>query len=86
MLAGIFASLVEYERALIRERADAAREAARFRGKQTGRPRALTTAQVEQSWSLREAGFGPSEIAKLLGCSRATVYRALDAKETAAAS
>ena len=78
MLAGIFASLAEYERALIRERADAAREAARIRGKQTGRPRALSTAQIEQSWSLREAGFGPSEIAKLLGCSRATVYRALD--------
>jgi len=55
------------------------------RGKQTGRPRALTKAQIEQSWSLREAGFGPSEIAKLLGCSRATVYRALDSKETAVA-
>ncbi|MBP1076722.1 hypothetical protein JOD63_000690 [Microbacterium terrae] len=41
MLAGIFASLAEYERAQIRERADAAREAARARGKQTGRPRVL---------------------------------------------
>lgn len=40
--------------------------------------------QVEQSWSLREAGFGPSEIAKLLGCSRATVYRALDRAATSA--
>ena len=80
MLAGIFAAMAEYERNLIKERADAAREAARIRGRQTGRPRALDKAQVEQSWSLREAGFGPSEIAKLLGCSRATVYRALEAK------
>lgn len=80
MMAGIFASLAEYERSLIRERADAAREAARIRGKQTGRPRALSKAQVEQSWSLREAGFGPSEISTLLGCSRATVYRALQSQ------
>jgi DNA invertase Pin-like site-specific DNA recombinase len=79
MLAGIFASLAEYERALIRERADAAREAARLRGKQTGRPRALSKDQVEQAWTLRAAGFGPTEIAKLVGCSRATVYRALAA-------
>lgn len=80
MLAGIFAAMAEYERNLIKERADAAREAARIRGRQTGRPRALDKAKVEQAWSLREAGFGPSEIAKLLGCSRATVYRALETK------
>ncbi len=78
MLAGIFAAMAEYERALIRERADAAREAARARGRQTGRPRALTTAQVQQAWSLRESGFTPSEIASTLKCSRATVYRAID--------
>jgi DNA invertase Pin-like site-specific DNA recombinase len=78
MLAGIFAAMAEYERNLIKERADAAREAARIRGRQTGRPRALDTAKIEQAWSLRTAGFGPSEIAKLLGCSRATVYRALE--------
>lgn len=78
MLAGIFASLAEYERALIRERADAAREAARARGKQTGRPRALDEARVRQAWSLREAGFSPSEIALTLKVSRATVYRAFD--------
>ncbi|RKT31448.1 DNA invertase Pin-like site-specific DNA recombinase [Microbacterium sp. AG1240] len=79
MLAGIFASLAEYERALIRERAEAAREAARIRGKQTGRPRALDEAKIRQAWSLREAGFSPSEIASTLKCSRATVYRAFEA-------
>lgn len=78
MLAGIFAAMAEYERALIRERADAAREAARLRGKQTGRPRALDKVKVEQAWSLRDAGFTPSQIAVTLKCSRATVYRALD--------
>jgi DNA invertase Pin-like site-specific DNA recombinase len=45
MVAGIFASLAEYERELIHERAAVARQAARARGKQTGRPRALTPDQ-----------------------------------------
>lgn len=83
MLAGIFASLAEYERALIRERADAAREAARARGKQTGRPRALDDARVQQAWSLRTSGFTPSEIAATLKVSRATVYRAFEAAQLA---
>jgi DNA invertase Pin-like site-specific DNA recombinase len=42
MVAGIFASLAEYERSLIKERVAAAREAARIRGRNTGRPPALT--------------------------------------------
>ena len=86
MLAGIFAALAEYERALIKERADAAREAARIRGRQTGRPRALSKVQVEQAWSLRESGFTPSQIAITLKCSRATVYRALNQAESYAAA
>ena len=45
MVAGIFASLAEYERELIHERAAVARQAARARGKQTGRPRALSPDQ-----------------------------------------
>jgi DNA invertase Pin-like site-specific DNA recombinase len=41
MLAGILASLAEYERRLINERAQVAREAARARGKQVSRPKAM---------------------------------------------
>ncbi len=41
MVLGIFASLADYERTLIGERAAAAREAARIRGRQVGRPSAV---------------------------------------------
>ncbi len=75
MVAGIFASLAEYERTLIAERAASAREAARVRGRHTGRPRALTDEQAALARRMRESGEHIAVIAKTLGCSRATVYR-----------
>jgi len=77
MVAGIFATLAEYEHSLINERAEAAREAARARGKQTGRPRALTPDQVRQARRLRDAGESIADIQATLGCARSTLYRAL---------
>jgi DNA invertase Pin-like site-specific DNA recombinase len=77
MVAGIFAALAEYEHSLINERAEAAREAARARGKQTGRPRALTPAQLRQARQLRQAGESIADIVKTLGVARSTLYRAL---------
>jgi len=85
MLAGILASLAQYERALIAERAEAAREAARARGKQTGRPKALTADQVRQAQRLRDAGESMADIRRTLGCARSTLYRALATAEGAAA-
>lgn len=76
--AAIFSAMAEYERDLIKERAAAAREAAAVRGRQIGRPRALTPAQVETARRMRRGGFAISEIAKTLGTSRATVYRAVE--------
>ncbi|MCA1672349.1 MAG: recombinase family protein, partial [Actinobacteria bacterium] len=75
MVAGIFASLAEYERELIHERAAVAREAARARGKQTGRPRALTADQVRLARRMREAGESVSTIGATLKVSRSTLYR-----------
>lgn len=71
----VFAAMAELERELIKERAAAAREAAAARGRQVGRPRALTPGQVETARRMREGGFAISEIAKTLGTSRASVYR-----------
>ncbi|MGY1602379.1 recombinase family protein [Geodermatophilus sp. SYSU D00815] len=76
--AAIFAALAEYERELIKERAAAAREAAQARGRQVGRPRALSPSQAETARRMREGGFDVTTIAKTLGVSRATVYRYAD--------
>jgi DNA invertase Pin-like site-specific DNA recombinase len=79
MVAGIFASLAEYERELLRERAAAARAAAKARGKQVGRKPALTQGQGRTARSMREAGIDITTIAKTLNVSRATVYRYTEA-------
>lgn len=77
MVAGIFGSLAEYERTLINERAAAAREAARLRGRQVGRPKKLDADRLRQARALRDAGESVSSIYTTLGVSRATLYRAL---------
>lgn len=70
MIAGILAALAEYERSLINERASAARDAARARGKQVGRPRVITPEQM------RAAGESMTTICRTLGVKRATLYKA----------
>lgn len=79
MLAGIFGSLAEYERLLTKERAAAAREAAKARGRHTGRPRALTDEQEQSVRQMHTAGGSIPTIAATFKVSRATIYRALDA-------
>jgi len=79
MLAGIFATLAEYERELLHERAAAARQAARLRGRHTGRPPKLTAAQIRQIQTLRNDGESISELVRSYGVSRATIYRAITA-------
>jgi DNA invertase Pin-like site-specific DNA recombinase len=78
MVAGIFASLAEYERTLINERAAAAREASRVRGKHVGRPARLDAEQVALAKRMRASGETISTLVATLGVSRATVYRALE--------
>jgi len=67
MLAGIFAALAAYERELMHERAAAARQAARLRGRHTGRPPRLTPAQARQVRSLRTDGEPGSDLVHLRG-------------------
>jgi DNA invertase Pin-like site-specific DNA recombinase len=77
LLFAIMGALAEFERALIRERTVAGLVAARAAGRCGGRPRSLTTEKVAQARILWEAGTGAASIARMLGVSRMTVYRAL---------
>ena len=83
MVAGIFASLAEYERTLIAERAAAARAAAKARGKRLGRKPALTPDQAATARTMREAGIDITAIASTLRVSRATIYRYSEPGEAA---
>jgi DNA invertase Pin-like site-specific DNA recombinase len=73
--AAIFQALAELEADLIKERAQAAREAAKARGRLVGRPPAITQDQAETARTMRAAGIDVTTIARTLNTSRATIYR-----------
>lgn len=81
MIAGILAALAEYERTLINERAQAAREAARARGKQVGRPKVIDREQLETIRLMRNAGQSMATICKQLNLKRSTIYSTLASAE-----
>ena len=60
---------------MIGERAAAAREAARIRGRQVGRPSALTGEQVAMTVRMRSAGESVVDIGRTFGVGRSTLYR-----------
>lgn len=72
---GVFASLAEFERELIRERTKAGIASARARGRVGGRKHALSKSQVRQA----QAAIGKpetvvTELCEELGVSRSTLY------------
>jgi DNA invertase Pin-like site-specific DNA recombinase len=74
LVFGIFASIAEFERELIRERVRSGLVAARARGKHLGRPR--TKVDSLQIARLRDSGASWARIANELGLSVGTVFRA----------
>ena len=68
--------LAELERSMIIERTRAGMKAARARAIHPGRKPCLSPEQIAHAKELRKKKH-PDEIARILKCSRATVYRAL---------
>ncbi len=80
----IFGALDEFQRELIVEGTNEGLAAARARGRVGGRKPKLTDAQVRHARQLYAAGeHTVADIAKLLGVSRQTVYRALEPEAVA---
>ena len=75
----VFASLAEFEAGIIRERTLAGLAAARARGRTGGRPTVWTPEKQRTAHSMHHAGEDVSDIARVLGVSRASVYRLLNA-------
>jgi DNA invertase Pin-like site-specific DNA recombinase len=74
LMLQLLGSFAEFEAAIRRERQMEGIEKAKAAGRYRGRP---TTIRSDEIHTLRQAGIGPTAIAKKLGVSRASVYRHL---------
>ena len=71
----IFATLAEFQRNIMREQTQAGLEAARARGRQGGRPKALDTKNKDKLYKLYdEKQYSVREICKIMGISSPTLY------------
>jgi len=76
LLFGIFATLAEFERDLIRERTIAGLQSARARGRIGGRKATMTPAKIRLAESaMGKAGTVVADLCRELGISRQTLYR-----------
>src|SRR5271156_5517666 len=74
LIFGIFASIAEFERELIRDRVKSGIAAARSKGKRLGRPG--VSVDIARIAALRASGLSWPKIAVELGISVGTVYKA----------
>jgi len=79
LLFHIMGALAEFERALIVERTRAGLTSAKQRGTKLGRKPKLSPDQIDHARKLIDAGESPSHVAKTVGVSTATLYRAIPA-------
>lgn len=79
LLLHMLGALAEFERSLIAERTRAGLNAAKRRGAKLGRKPKLSADQIAHARQLIDAGESPSRVAKTIGVSPATLYRAIPA-------
>ena len=75
LVFGIFASIAEFERELIRSRVRSGLAAARAKGKRLGRPRIIV--DVRKIAVLRKSGASWATVCQETGLSKGTAQRAL---------
>jgi len=76
----VFGALAEFERELIRERTNAGLTSARARGRLGGRPKVLTTRQIQMAKTmLADPNTTIREVCETLDVSKSTLYRYLKA-------
>lgn len=73
----LFGAMAQFERSLTIERTRAGLASAKQRGVKLGRRPSLTARQIAHARQLIEAGESPPAVAKSLGVSRSTLWRAL---------
>ena len=78
MVLTVFAGIAEFERALIRQRTEEGRIAAKKRGVPFGRPRKLRPDQQDLIRRLIEEGRSVSDVARTFNVHPATIYRCLE--------
>ncbi len=79
----VFTGIADLEQSLIVERTSQGRQAAKARGVRLGPKPALTSSQVAHARELCDAGKPIAEVAKLFGGHRSTIYRAIEAEQSA---
>jgi DNA invertase Pin-like site-specific DNA recombinase len=80
----IMAAFAQLERDTMIERTRAGLAAAAANGRKGGRPRKVDDADAAKARQLRDKGITATDIGKMLGVSRATVYRYLAEPSVAA--
>jgi DNA invertase Pin-like site-specific DNA recombinase len=78
LLLGLFAALAEIEREVLVERTHSGLAAARARGRVGGRPVVVDAEQLAAARTLIASGQTALAVARTLGVSRSSLYRAMD--------
>jgi DNA invertase Pin-like site-specific DNA recombinase len=77
LLFHLFGALAQYERALIQERVKAGINAAKRRGRHSGRPRALNAEKLESVIAALDSGTSKAAVCRTFGIPRSTLIDSL---------